>query len=143
MCSVYWGDRPPLRRRGMAKRRGAPRGNQNAYKHGFYSAAFRQAEQDRLGESAPGDLVDEISLIRVSIARCLAALESKDQERDIDTELAILRTINLGALSINSLVRTRLMLARGLGSLPAGIWPSEIQEESGPPENSDAPQGTG
>ena len=127
----------------MAKRRGAPQGNQNAYKHGFYSAAFRQAEQDRLGESAPADLVDEISLIRVSIARCLAALQSKDQERDIDAELAILRTINLGALSINSLVRTRLMLARGLGALPTGTWPSESQEDPEAAENPGAAQGTG
>ena len=116
----------------MAKRRGPPLGNQNAFKHGFYSEVFRQAEQDRLGGTAPADLVDEIGLIRVSIARCLAALQDKQQERDIDTELAILRTINLGVLSINSLVRTRLMLARGLGPLPPELWPSEGGDEPAP-----------
>ncbi len=105
----------------MGRKRGAPFGNKNAHKHGFYSAAFRQNEQRILAESNPTDLADEIGLVRVAIARCLEALESKSQERDIETELAILRTINLGALSINSLVRTGLMLNRGFGSLPADL----------------------
>ena len=83
----------------------------------------RQHEQRILSDNLPTDLADEINLVRVAIARCLEALESKAQERDIETELAILRTINLGALSINSLLRTRLMLARGFGSLPADLMP--------------------
>ncbi len=114
--------------RTMGRKRGAPFGNQNAHKHGFYSAAFRQNEQRVLADSNPTDLADEISLVRVAIARCLEALESNSQERDIETELAILRTINLGALSINSLVRTGLMLARGFGSLPAGLMPPDSSD---------------
>ena len=98
----------------MERKRGAPVGNKNAFKHGFYSASFRQREKQILDDNIPADLADEISLVRVAIARCLAALESNSEQRDVATELAILRTVNLGALSINSLVRTRLMLARGL-----------------------------
>ena len=118
----------------MARKRGAPLGNQNAHKHGFYSAAFRQNEQRDLAHSDSTDLADEISLVRIAIARCLEALESKTQDRDIETELAILRAINLGALSINSLFRTRLMLSRGFGSLPADLMPpavSDLLDEAG------------
>jgi len=95
----------------MKRRRGAPVGNVNAYKHGFYSAHFKQHEQQILDERSSQDLVDEIGLVRIATSRFLGSLQADTSPRDIETELSILRAINLGALSINSLVRTRLMLA--------------------------------
>jgi uncharacterized protein YjcR len=51
----------------MAKR-GAPRGNQNACKHGFYSQVLNEAEQLEL-ERAKGieGIAEEIALLRVKI----------------------------------------------------------------------------
>ena len=103
----------------MKRKRGAPRGNQNAYKHGFYSAVFRQHELENLDENSPQDLADEIGLMRVATSRLLARLEVDDSPRDLQTELSILRGICLGALSINSMVRTRLMLVGGRRGPPS------------------------
>lgn len=102
----------------MKRKRGAPPGNQNAFKHGFYSALFKQQEMRALSESPPKDLVDEIGLVRVATSRFLAALQAQSAERDIETEISILRVINLGALSINGMVRTQLMMARGAQPSP-------------------------
>jgi hypothetical protein len=105
----------------MKRKRGAPLGNLNAFKHGFYSGRFSPAERRSLDEQASPDLVDEIALVRVAVSRFLASLEMDDAPRDLQSELAILRTINLGALSINGLVRTRLMLAASGTSLNAAV----------------------
>ena len=55
------------------RRRGAPKGNQNARKHGFYSKVLDEAEQLDL-ELATGveGIDDEIALLRVKIKSILA-----------------------------------------------------------------------
>jgi hypothetical protein len=105
----------------MKRNRGAPRGNQNAFRHGFYSSRFRQQELQALSQSTVLDLADEIALMRVATARLMASLDSHTEPRDIQTELSILRAVNLSALSINGLVRTRLMLTRGSWNLSRGL----------------------
>jgi hypothetical protein len=128
----------------MKRKRGAPIGNQNAYKHGFYSEAFRQHERENLDHNSSQDLADEIGLMRVATSRLLASLEGDDSPRDLQTELSILRAICLSALSINSMVRTRLMLVRGPRSWPppapgvpdaassAGTAPGSLPDQARP-----------
>ncbi len=55
------------------KRRGAPEGNQNARKHGFYSKVLDEAEQldFELATGVEG-IDDEIALLRVKIKSLLA-----------------------------------------------------------------------
>ena len=48
---------------------GAPKGNTNALKHGFYSRSFRATEQTGLTEFDPASLQNEIELMRVFILR--------------------------------------------------------------------------
>jgi len=57
----------------VVKRRGAPKGNQNARKHGFYSKVLDEAERLDL-ELATGveGIDDEIALLRVKIKSILA-----------------------------------------------------------------------
>ena len=57
----------------VLRRRGAPKGNQNARKHGFYSKVLDEAEQLDL-ELATGveGIDDEIALLRVKIKSILA-----------------------------------------------------------------------
>jgi hypothetical protein len=105
----------------MKRKRGAPPDNQNAFRHGFYSSRFRQQELQALSQSSTLELADEIALMRVATARLLASLDSQTEPRDIQTELSILRAVNLSALSINGLVRTRLMLTRGSWNLFPGL----------------------
>ena len=44
----------------MQRNSGAPLGNHNAYKHGFYSAAFKAAERRLLSQIPAADLTAEI-----------------------------------------------------------------------------------
>ncbi|TET25492.1 MAG: hypothetical protein E3J67_03815 [Dehalococcoidia bacterium] len=54
------------------KRRGAPKGNQNARKHGFYSKVLDEAEQLDLELAAGVEGIDgEIALLRVKIKSIL------------------------------------------------------------------------
>ncbi len=90
----------------MKKKLGAPFGNQNAYKHGFYSAAFKAAEEKLLAEMPAHDLTAEIELIRVGTLRLLLALDAAGKPADVATQLTALRALNLSAHSITSLMRT-------------------------------------
>lgn len=56
----------------MGRKRGAPPGNQNARKHGFYSQALTQAEQLELQEAATVEGLDnEIAILRVKLRQLL------------------------------------------------------------------------
>jgi hypothetical protein len=89
------------------KSRGAPPGNHNAFKHGFYSAAFRANERRVLNSLPLTDLTGEIELIRVANYRFLQALNLDDAPLDVETQLAALRAVNLSAQSITSLIRAQ------------------------------------
>jgi hypothetical protein len=107
---------PTPSRRRLGARPGAPRGNKNAYKHGFYSAAFK-AEERRLLEQVPvTDLAAEIELVRVTSYRFVQALNALKQPLDIETQLAALRAVNLSAQSIVSLLRAQGNLKLPLGT---------------------------
>ena len=93
----------------MQRKSGAPLGNHNAYKHGFYSAAFKAAEKRLLSEMPPEDLTAEIQLIRVTSLRFLEAINAAAQPLDFDTQLAALRALNLSARSITSLLRAQAL----------------------------------
>ncbi len=95
----------------MKKKIGAPLGNQNAYKHGFYSAAFKAAEQRLLSEVPAHDLTAEIELIRIGSLRLLEALDAAGKPTDLSTQLTALRILNLSAHSITSLLRTQAWAA--------------------------------
>ncbi len=95
----------------MKTKRGAPLGNHNAYKHGFYSAAFKAAEQRLLVEIPPADLTAEIQVIRVNSLRFLQAINAASQPLDFATQLSALRAPNLSAHSITSLLRAQVLNA--------------------------------
>lgn len=89
------------------RRRGAPRGNRNALKHGFYSAAFQRTERQFLLRLPGADLSPEIELIRVQLYRFLEALNHPSLQLDIQTRLAALRAVSLSVQSILALARAR------------------------------------
>jgi hypothetical protein len=89
------------------RRRGAPRGNHNALKHGFYSAAFKQAERQLLLRLPATDLSPELELVRVHLLRFLDALKDSSVQLNVQTRLAALRAVNLSVQSILALVRAR------------------------------------
>ena len=71
----------------VKKRRGAPVGNQNARKHGFYSRVLTDPERRNLETAVDVDGLDnEIALLRVKIKSII--------ERDPDNVQLIVRAIN-------------------------------------------------
>jgi len=84
----------------MAKK-GAPPGNQNARKHGFYSRALTEAEQLEMEEAVYVDGVDqEIALLRIKLRELV---ESQPDRIDLHLE---------AANTIARLVRTRYQISK-------------------------------
>lgn len=119
----------------MQRNSGAPLGNHNAYKHGFYSAAFKAAERRLLSQIPAADLTAEIQLIRVTSLRFLESINAEAKPLDFGTQLAALRALNLSAHSITSLLRAQVLtaaareLAADLENLPD---PLESDDVAGP-----------
>jgi len=87
---------------------GAPRGNLNALKHGFYSAQLKQADLDDLSRlDGEFDLQDEAGLLRVYMRR-LVELSSAPQSPQ--EAASLVRTICLASLTLNRLLKTRAVL---------------------------------
>ena len=83
------------------RKRGAPKGNQNARKHGFYSKVLDEAEQLDFELAAGVDGIDEeIALLRVKIKSIL--------ENDPENIKLIMRATN----SLERLIRTRYNITR-------------------------------
>jgi hypothetical protein len=84
-----------------ARKRGAPKGNQNARKHGFYSRVLAEAEQIDF-ELAAGveGIDDEIALLRVKIKSLL--------ERDPENIKLIMQAAN----TLARLVKTRYNITK-------------------------------
>ncbi len=90
----------------MPNPRGAPKGNLNALKHGFYSRLFRASEHQEL----PDDLVDlehEITLLRVMIRRTMLLADGID---DIKAATRVLDALGAAAARLAALLRAQKML---------------------------------
>ena len=90
--------------------RGAPRGNHNALKHGFYSRLFNTRDKADLSETRPGSVDDEIALLRVTIRRLL------ESSRDIDDFVRLSelnRGLCLATLTLARLIRIKFILKDG------------------------------
>ncbi len=85
----------------VERKRGAPKGNQNARKHGFYSRVLDEAEQlDFELASGVEGIDDEIALLRVKIKSIL--------ENDPDNIKLIMQATN----TLSRLVRTRYKITK-------------------------------
>ena len=85
----------------MKGKRGAPKGNQNARKHGFYSKVLDEAEQldFELATGVEG-IDDEIALLRVKIKSIL--------EKDPDNIKLIMQATN----TLAKLVKTKYNISK-------------------------------
>lgn len=83
------------------RKRGAPKGNRNARKHGFYSRVLDEAEKLDFEQAASVDGIDdEITLLRVKIKSIL----EKDPEN--------IRLIMAATNALAGLVKTRYRISR-------------------------------
>ena len=83
------------------RRRGAPKGNQNALKHGFYARVLDEAEKLDLEAAADvNGIDDEIALLRVKIKAVL--------EKDPENIRLIMQATN----TLAGLVKTRYRITK-------------------------------
>ncbi len=108
----------------MSSRRGAPSGNKNAYKHGFYSRDFPKTDLRDLESVDLKGLAEEISLTRLHLRKLTEyALAAPTLAEYLD----ILRVSNLYTSSLNRLVKTQILLAKESHRLGAGVDSSMIE----------------
>ena len=93
---------PPLRRPG------APLGNCNALKHGFYSRRFKEAELDAVHKAGFLSLADEIRALRRSVHAAVESSQSGDPEFDL---LTLGGRLCVALISLDRLIRTHHLLA--------------------------------
>lgn len=91
----------------MPNPRGAPKGNLNALKHGFYSRLFHTAEAVELSEAESASLVHEITLLRVMIRRTMALADGID---DLKEATRVLDALGAAAGRLANLLRAQKSL---------------------------------
>ncbi len=74
----------------MTNSRGAPKGNLNALKHGYYSRLFHSMESTDLENAPSGNLENEIALLRVMIRRTMELADGIDDLREATRVLSAL-----------------------------------------------------
>jgi hypothetical protein len=87
----------------MPNKPGAPKGNLNALKHGFYSRLFRAGENDDLRHDIAG-LEHEITLLRVMIRRTMQLADGID---DLNEATRVLYALSAASSRLASLVRAQ------------------------------------
>ncbi len=92
----------------MPNQRGAPKGNLNALKHGFYSRLFHATETSELNDHEPGSLEHEITLLRVMIRR---TMELSDGIDDLKDATRVLDALGAAASRLANLLRAQKTLS--------------------------------
>jgi hypothetical protein len=87
--------------------RGAPRGNHNALKHGFYSRQLNRADWTDLDSTNPNAVDGEIALLRVCIRRLMEASRGLD---DYSNLVDLNRSLCLAFMTLARLIRTRFLI---------------------------------
>jgi len=111
------------------KKGGAPAGNTNALKHGFYSRRFREIESHDLDALTVG-LESEIALLRVYLRRTLEVL---DEQADSESWLKVLLALGVTCTRIAYLSKSKVLLGsqgdETLATISAAI--SAVNKELG------------
>jgi hypothetical protein len=116
----------------MPKKPGAPPGNLNALKHGFYSRAFKTLELGDLDAALGQGLADEIAMLRVATRRLfqtfqLDRLESLDPEQAVN----LLSALGLASIRLGSLMRVQTLLSGSSDPVSSALAEAlaEVQKE--------------
>ena len=87
--------------------RGAPPGNLNALKHGFYSRQFRKVDIEDLDAMLDSGLDSEINMLRVSTRHLI---ELSQENTDLDTGIRLLTVLGATSTRLANLLRAQVML---------------------------------
>lgn len=101
----------------MKKKRGAPKGNKNALKHGFYSELLTSAEVARLNKLTEIDLDDETKILRALVYRLTEEVDTSQLDEARKTANTIANIVQV----INTTQRTKLLARGGAGEIAQTI----------------------
>lgn len=100
--------------------RGAPKGNTNALKHGFYARKFRSQEIEDLNALREGglqDLISEIGILRITIARTFAQANDLEAAGKTIDWIAYLSGIGEAATRVATMLKTQKILEGDQGNV--------------------------
>jgi hypothetical protein len=100
----------------IKRRRGAPLGNANAFKHGFYSARLTPAEKQALDSQRAPNLQEEIDMLTNSIVNLLEST-SGDNLLTWKQALDQLRAVTLAVSAKTCLMRLQASLQKKLAEV--------------------------
>jgi hypothetical protein len=89
---------------------GAPKGNLNALKHGFYTSRFKRDELSAADKVNPTSLTDEILFIRLLIRRLI---DQADDNLTYQERCSAMRVFFLGCLALTRLFKVQQVLGKG------------------------------
>jgi len=89
------------------RRRGAPLGNQNNFKHGFYSRSLKKRDLTGVEATDSAGLLEEIALIRVYMRQMV---ESFDPTSGFYEHADFLRILCLASLAITRIIKAQYFL---------------------------------
>lgn len=111
------------------KSAGGQPGNENAYKHGFYSARMLPEEKQELEEHLSGNLQADIDLMTVAMDNFLKKTMD-GQARTWDQLLVQLRAVTLSAAAKGTLIRIRSNMAKKIEDITdTEEWLEGLMEE--------------
>jgi hypothetical protein len=90
------------------RRRGAPLGNLNNFKHGFYSRRLKKRDLTGVESTDISGLAEEIALIRI-YTRCL--IESFDPNGDFHQHADLLRILCVASSAITRIIRAQYLIS--------------------------------
>lgn len=94
------------------RKRGAPPGNLNALKHGFYSRQLKPMRKDGPIDSGAADalnLGDEIAMLRLFIRR---VIHMGAEVEDLEAAIALLRVLCLATTTLTRLLKTQQLFGQ-------------------------------
>ena len=100
------------------RHRGAPKGNLNALKHGFYTRRFNKRDLSGVESTDLKSLAEEIALIRVFTRRLV---KSCDHSADFYELADTLRILCLASSTITRILRTHSLITGNTGGLDGEI----------------------
>jgi hypothetical protein len=86
---------------------GAPAGNKNALKHGFYSHSFKRSDLKRLERNVQGELKDEAELLQLLIDYTVSSMNDGNEKMTHDRYVVALRAVSLALGRVESIRRSQ------------------------------------
>ncbi len=96
------------------RRRGAPPGNLNALKHGFYTRRIKKRHLDGVESTDSIGLIEEIALIRVFTRRLIESIHPDSETYELAD---ILRSLCLASSTITRVVKTQFLITNSDSNL--------------------------